>query len=134
MKRPIRKHSFLLVEVLCCLTLICIALFPMIKSCIKLYQLKNQELLKLKTFFIQQQALGEIKKKLYLQEYSFSKLKNGCIDCFEIGEVACKAKIHNLAHTDKPSLDRYGLLLEIDLHCDPSSQSSHKIFVEGVTQ
>lgn len=133
MRRPIRKRSYLLLEVLCSLALISLVLFPLLKPCIELYTEKRLDYLQLKEESLQRRALAAFKEKLYLQEIPFIDLREGEIIDFPVGDQVCHAALHVMDRTEKTSLHRVGLLLQVELSCRGMPPSFHLIFIEGVT-
>lgn len=133
MARTIRKKSYLLLEVLCSLALIALFLFPLVKSNVTLGVKKSQDLAVIKDSFLTTQAFTEVKRQLYLNEISFATLKKGTTLQFSVDSRECQADLQLLKKSDKTSLKRVGLLVQVELAFKGTPKKERQlVFVEGV--
>ncbi len=103
--RPIRKRSFLLLELVISLALIMLCLFPLLRPNLQLYQLSKKRLAASENYSKKSVLLCKIKRELFEAKYSWEELKKG----ITTSEYSIKA----IEKTERESLQREGLLLEV---------------------
>lgn len=123
MKRPIRKRSFLLLEIVISLFLIVLCLFPLVRThtSIRVSQAKQHHQMKCDPLF--QNMFCNIKQCLYERNYSWDQLKKGVSNSdFALQEIK---------ECNKPSLKGHGMLLNITMKIDNLEQT-RLLFLEEV--
>jgi hypothetical protein len=136
---PIRKRSFLLIEVLISLALIALCLFPLIKPLVAMRQEDRKYIELIQLEMASQHAFCEVKKMLYEHKIpwkSFSKendFKDVLTKTYEIAfnkgmsrHYTCDYAIRHIETANKPSKKAVGLAVEVKLIF--TSGSSEKKF------
>ena len=115
--RPIRKHSFLVLELVIALFLIVTCLFPLLKPNLQLYRLEQKRMKEWEGFSEDSLLFAKIKQDLFEAKFSWSELKQGCVshDCLIIP----------IGKTERESLGKEGLLLEVE-----TPYRRHTLYVE----
>ncbi len=140
MKHPIRKRSYLLLEIVISLMLITLCLFPLIKPHLAIKKSHAFYLKEIKSYPLFQNAFCEIKEKLYAQEFSWKDLiagvegeidPNNLKDRLGIDLTPIKYTIKEVKSCKKPSLGGRGLLINVKLSIDKMEQV-HTLFIEEV--
>lgn len=115
--RPIRKRSFLLLELVISLALIMLCLFPLLRPNLQLYQLSKKRLAASENFSKNSLLLCKIKRELFEAKYSWEELKKG----ISTPEYSMKA----IEKTEREAFQREGLLLEVT-----TAFGKHEFYVE----
>ena len=129
MKRPIRKRSYLLLEIVISLMLITLCLFPLVKPHLAMRQSHALHLKEMKSLPLFQNVFCKIKRMLYEQQLTWKELTAGVEG--EIDHVAYS--ISKLDSCNKPSLNGRGLLIQIKLTYEKIDQV-HTLFLQEVSR
>ena len=131
MKRPIRKRSYLLLEIVISLMLIIFCLFPLIKPHLAIKKSHALYLKEIENVSLFQNAFCTIKEKLYAQRFSWKDLTAGVEGTLD--ESAVRYRIKAIKSCKKPSLSGHGLLINVKLSLDTMEQV-HTLFIEEVAR
>ena len=130
MKRPIRKRSYLLLEIVISLALISLCLLPLIRPHLKIKQSQASYTKEIDAFPRFQNAFCQVKELLYEQQISWKDLNKGYDTETKDG---VPFKITPLKSGKKPSLNSLGLLIAVELRIEQFTQE-HVLFVREVSQ
>jgi hypothetical protein len=127
-RRIIRKRSFLLFELLICLALITLCLFPLITPHAKMHRADLHYLEEIQLERIADQAFSQIKVRLYENQHPWEMLLEEALEeTFPIYTskdfvkwVSCHYTTQFLEKADKPSLNKTGIVICITMRFSPS--------------
>lgn len=117
--RPIRKSSYLILELMVALFLLATCLFPLIKPNVQLYLAEKKRYESQLNYSLQKNLLVDVKQHLLERRYSFSQLKEGV--------KGQNYELVPIKTTNRESLNREGLLIQAQ-----TAYGSEYIFVEMV--
>lgn len=129
MKRPIRKRSYLLLEIVLSLFLISICLFPLIRPHLAIEKSRAKQIKEVSAYAPFQNAFCLLKENLYEQKISWKQLNAGHNGNF--GPI--HYEINKIDECNKPSLNGRGLLLQVKFTLD-QLEHVRTLFIEEVAR
>ncbi len=131
MRRPIRKKSYFLLEVMLALTLLSCCFIPLIKPHCAIRKAEQKYIDHLTQERIAHLAFCEFKTRLFEHHYSWKELYSGLTD--RIDKYPCEFTVTRKDTSNKTSLGKKGLLLTIELRFDDDTIYKRTLFVEAVS-
>jgi len=111
-KRPIRRKSYLLLEVLISLGLVLLCLFPLVKPLVHIRLQTTLALEETRLERLASLAFIEVKQRLYEHQYSWDELRKGIED--ELSPITLTIKDTKTGNEQSKTIHRHFVIEKID--------------------
>ncbi len=95
--KPIKKHHFLLLELLIAFALLTVSITPLIKIPLRLLKEELSSLYEIESYFLSERALCRCKEKLYLGSVSWASIEESYTQPLLIEQTSVEIGYSNLA-------------------------------------